>query len=91
MVDQALVTLLVFGFTLLLFLDLQQVWHLYVFALAFGFLWAGNNPVRQVLVANTVPREALMHAVAMSSMAFNSGPPGRVGAVLVLARPPPHL
>ena len=29
-----------------------------------------------------------MHAVAMSSMAFNSGPPGRVGAVLVLARNP---
>ncbi len=72
MVDQALVTLLVFGFTLLLFLDLQQVWHLYVFAVAFGLLWAGNNPVRQVLIANTVPREALMHAVAMSSMAFNS-------------------
>ena len=45
--------------------------------------------MRQVLVANTVPREALMHAVAMSSMAFNSGgPPGRVGAVPVLARIP---
>ncbi len=72
MVDQALVTLLVFLFSILLFLDLEQIWHLYVFAVLFGTLWAANNPVRQVLVANTVPREALMQAVAMSSMAFNA-------------------
>ena len=72
MIDQALVTILVFCFTAVLFLDLVQVWHLYVFAVLFGVLWAANNPVRQVLVANTVPREALMQAVAMSSMAFNA-------------------
>ncbi|MDE2837000.1 MAG: MFS transporter [Chloroflexota bacterium] len=71
LVDQALVTLLVFGFTIVLLYDLQQLWHLYVFAFLFGVLWAGNNPVRQVLIANTVPREALMNATAMSSMAFN--------------------
>ena len=34
-------------------------------------LWAGNNPVRHVLIANTVPREALMNATAMISMSFN--------------------
>lgn len=71
-VDQALVTLLVFGFALLLLAELHQVWHLYTFALAFGFLWAVNNPVRYVLIANTVPKEALMHATAMVSMAFNA-------------------
>ena len=70
-VDQALVTALVFGFALLLRLDLHRVWHLYAFALTFGLLWAANNPVRQVLTANTVPREALMNATAMISMAFN--------------------
>ncbi len=72
MVDQALVTLLVFLFSVILFLNLVQIAHLYVFAVLFGVLWAANNPVRQVLVANTVPREALMQAVAMSSMAFNA-------------------
>ena len=71
-IDQALVTILVFGFSLLLFANLHQVWHLYVFALTFGFLWAVNNPVRYVLIANTVPKEALMHATAMVSMAFNA-------------------
>ena len=42
LIDQALVTLLVFGFAALLLLNLQQVWHLYVFALLFGLLWAGT-------------------------------------------------
>lgn len=71
LIDQTLVTILVFAFAAVLLFDLQRVWHLYVFATVFGFLWAANNPVRQVLVANTVPREALMHATAMISMAFN--------------------
>ena len=70
-VDQVLVTVLVFAFALVLFNDLEQLWHLYVFAFLFGILWAGNNPVRQVLIANTVPREALMNATAMLSMSFN--------------------
>ena len=71
LVDQVLVTVLVFAFALVLLNDLQQLWHLYVFALLFGTLWAANNPVRQVLIANTVPREALMNATAMISMSFN--------------------
>ena len=71
LIDQALVTVLVFGFALVLLYDLQRLWHLYAFALLFGFLWAGNNPVRHVLIANTVPREALMNATAMISMSFN--------------------
>lgn len=71
LVDQVLVTLLVFGFALVLLNGLQQLWHLYAFALVFGTLWAANNPVRQVLIANTVPREALMNATAMISMSFN--------------------
>lgn len=71
MVDQVLVTVLVFAFAIVLLNDLQQLWHLYVFALLFGILWAANNPVRQVLIANTVPREALMNATAMISMSFN--------------------
>ena len=71
LVDQVFVTVLVFAFALVLLNDLQQLWHLYVFALLFGILWAANNPVRQVLIANTVPREALMNATAMLAMSFN--------------------
>jgi MFS family permease len=86
MVAQMLVTALVFGFSLLLFLGIEQVWHLYVFALCFGLIWAVNNPVRQTLVANSVPRGALMNATALSAVAFNSmrmiGP--AIGGLLIV-------
>ena len=72
LVNQAGVTALVLGFTAILFLGWEQVWHLYVFSLLFGLLWAVNNPVRQTLVANSVPREALMNATALNSVAFNT-------------------
>jgi MFS family permease len=72
LVDQSFVAVLVLGFSVVLFLDLQQVWHLYAFAAAFGLLWSINNPVRQTLVATSVPREALMNGVALNSLAFNS-------------------
>jgi MFS family permease len=86
MLAQVLVTILVFSFSLLLYLGLEQVWHLYVFALLFGLIWAVNNPVRQTLVANSVPRDALMNATALSAVAFNSmrtiGP--SIGGVLIV-------
>ncbi len=85
-VAQVLVTILVFSFSLLLYLGIEQVWHLYVFALVFGLIWAVNNPVRQTLVANSVPREALMNATALSAVAFNSmrtiGP--SIGGLLIV-------
>lgn len=48
-----------------------QVWHLFVFSLVSGAGWALNNPLRQALVANSVPRESLMNAIALNSTAFN--------------------
>lgn len=72
LVDQALVTALVLGFALDVLMGWVVVWHLYVFAVLFGVLWTINNPVRQVLVANSVPRERLMNATALNSIAFNS-------------------
>jgi MFS family permease len=66
------------------------LWHLYAFALAFGLMWAVNNPVRQTLVANAVPREALMNATALNSVAFNSmraiGP--AIGGLLIVLSGP---
>lgn len=86
MTNQTLVTALVFAFALLLFTDAERIWHLYVFSLLFGLLWAVNNPVRQTLVANSVPRHALMNATALNSVAFNSmrliGP--AVGGLLIV-------
>jgi MFS family permease len=90
MISQVMVTTLVFGFSLVLYWGREEVWHLYVFALLFGMIWAVNNPVRQTLVANSVPREALMNATALSAVAFNSMRtigPGIGGLLIVLVGP----
>ena len=72
LVDSLLISALVTGFSVLLFTGTQQVWHLYVFSVTFGLMWAVNNPVRQTLVASSVPGHALMNALALNSMGFNS-------------------
>jgi predicted MFS family arabinose efflux permease len=48
-----------------------QVWHLFVFALITGTAWSFNQPVRQTLVPNIVPKADLMNAIALNSVGFN--------------------
>ncbi len=61
------------------------VWHLFLFTFLFGAGWAMNNPTRQTLVANSVPKEEMMGAIAMNSAAFQItriiGP--TIGGVLI--------
>ena len=49
-----------------------EEWHFYVFSFLTGVGWSMNNPIRQSLVANSVPPNHLMNAIALNSMAFNS-------------------
>ncbi|MCH7654916.1 MAG: MFS transporter [Chloroflexi bacterium] len=71
LIDQAVLVVLAVGFASLLLFGEPEPWHLYVFAVAVGLAWATNNPVRQALVANSVPKTSLMNAVALNSVAFN--------------------
>ena len=48
-----------------------QVWHLLAYMAITGVAWAFNNPVRQSVVPNMVPREDLMNALALNSVGFN--------------------
>lgn len=48
-----------------------QVWHLFAFTLLTGVVWAFNNPVRQSIVPNLVPKHELMNALALQSAGFN--------------------
>ena len=59
------------GFALLLALGRVEVWHILLFTLLQGFGQAMVMPVRQALVANTVPSEDLMNAIALNSLAYN--------------------
>ncbi len=62
-------------------------WHLFVFTLATGIAWSFTDPVRQTLIPNVVPKEDLINAVALNSVANNAtkvmGP--ALGGLLIAA------
>ena len=60
------------GFALLLAVGDVKTWHILLFTVLQGTGQALVNPVRQALVANTVPREDLMNAIALNSFAQTS-------------------
>jgi MFS family permease len=55
----------------IIFAGVLEVWHLFVFTLLTGVVWAFNNPVRQSIVPNLVPKFELMNALALQSAGFN--------------------
>ncbi|MEX2599371.1 MAG: MFS transporter [Dehalococcoidia bacterium] len=72
MLNHAWLAVLAVLFATVLLLDIIQLWHLYLFSFLAGVGWSLNNPLRQTLVGSSVPREDLMNAIALHSMAFNS-------------------
>jgi len=48
-----------------------EIWHVFVLALAAGFVNAVEMPVRQSFVAELVPQEDLVNAIALNSTSFN--------------------
>ncbi len=85
MATQVYLALLGLVFALLVWSDMLEIWHLYAFTFMFGAGWAMNNPLRQAMVANSVPREEMMNAIALNSAAFQItriiGP--AIGGVLI--------
>mgnify|MGYP001566702528 CR=1 FL=1 len=85
MANQVFLALLALSFAVLVSLGWAQVWHLFAFTTLSGVGWAVNNPLRQTLVADSVPRQALANAIALNSIAFNisrvAGP--AVGGLLI--------
>jgi MFS family permease len=53
-------------------LDMLEVWHLFLFAIVGGTLNAFNQPARQTLVFDVVPRPVVPNAVALSNLAFST-------------------
>ena len=48
-----------------------EIWHVYLLALAAGFVNAIEMPVRQAFAAELVPAEDLVNAIALNSTSFN--------------------
>ena len=55
----------------LAFTGVVEIWHVYALALVAGLVSAIEMPVRQAFVAELVPREDLVNAIALSSTSFN--------------------
>ena len=90
LLDQSYLALLAIVFAVMLQLGFVQMWHLHTFSFLTGVGWALNNPLRQTLVGNSVPRDRLMNAIALNSMAFNSMRmigPGIAGGMIALLGP----
>src|SRR5687767_13321984 len=77
-------------FALLLAFGEVQTWHILLYTLLQGTGQALVQPVRQALVSNTVPREDLMNAIALNSLANTSMRvvgPAVAGGLIALSGP----
>ncbi|MDP3062786.1 MAG: MFS transporter [Chloroflexota bacterium] len=71
LISQVGMLLLALGLGIGLVLGRIGVWHLFVFTFLAGIAQAFNQPVRQTIVFDLVPRHAIVNAVAMSTAGFN--------------------
>jgi MFS family permease len=87
MTTQTIMAVIALLFAVLVALHCVRVWHAMVFSFLMGCGFTLNQPVRQSLVANTVPRDDLGNAIALNAMAMNAtrvvGP--AVGGILIVA------
>src|SRR6266508_2570353 len=71
-VSQALLFINALALAAVIALGMLEVWHLFVFAIVGGTLNAFNQPARQTLVFDVVPRAVVPNAVALSNIAFST-------------------
>ncbi len=77
---------LALAFAFLVATDYVRPWHAYAYVLISGSCLAITQPMQQVLIANTVPREALVNAYAINTLTVTGtrvfGP--FVGGILII-------
>ena len=65
---QAMVT---FIFSVVVLTGNLQAWHIFAFIFFMGLAWVVTDPARMSLISNIVPRENLVNAFALNSLAFS--------------------
>ena len=65
---QAASGVLALGFAFLVAADQVRAWHAYAYVLISGSFLAITQPMQQVLISNTVPRESLVNAYAINTL-----------------------
>ena len=88
---QATVTL---AFSSIVLLDWVETWHIFLYALLMGFAWATADTARTSLISNVVPRENLVNAFSLNSLAYSCtrmAMPALGGVILALVGAGPAL
>ena len=65
---QSVSAVLALGFAFLVATDYVRPWHAYAYVLISGSCLAITQPLQQVLISNTVPRDALVNAYAINTL-----------------------
>src|SRR5438445_4821511 len=73
-VTQTAALLLALLLAALTWLGVVQFWHFWAIAFASATVLAFDNPVRQALIPDLVPREDLMSAISLNSVSFTGAP-----------------
>jgi MFS family permease len=68
-INSAYMAILALAFALLVLAGRVEAWHILLFSFLQGVGQSIVGPTRQALVSNTVPREDLMNAIALNSLA----------------------
>lgn len=64
-------TVLALLFGAVVLLGLLQTWHIFGFIFLMGISWVINDPARMSLIPSLVPKENLVNAFALNSLAFS--------------------
>jgi MFS family permease len=79
------------GFTVVLLLDLERVWLIYVVALLTGSAWSIDFPIRRAFIRDLLPASTIVNAMAIDAASlFGMALVGRVigGGLLAASGPP---
>ncbi|MCH7843427.1 MAG: MFS transporter [Chloroflexi bacterium] len=85
MAVQSFMTAAAITFAIVVHLGHVEWWHAYIYVFVSGICWSISLTMRQTLIANTVPREALVNAYASNTLTITGtrmiGP--LIGGVLI--------
>lgn len=70
---QSIMAVLTFGLAILTFTDVIEIWHIVIFAFAFGSANTVEITARQAMLIELGGREALPSAIALQTTVFNIG------------------
>jgi MFS family permease len=70
-VTQFVAMVLAFVLAILTFLNVVEIWMVFVIAVGRGIVLSFNQPARQSLISDLVPREDLKNAIALNSATLN--------------------